>query len=418
MARKTIRKITSSKTFLIIVSCLSAILLWMYVINVENTDMENTISGIPVTYIGEEDILADRQLIVTDKNEQTVSLRIYGKRSIVSSIGRNDISVSVDLTDIRNTGKVARVYNVAFTNGVKTEDVYIDKTPDYITVNIDRVSSKLIEIRGESNITVAEGYMAEPTEYNPGQLTISGPEDAISRVAYAWVVVERENLSKTVTGMFDYKLMDEDGREVTSDEIEVNVEQIELTIPIVLYKDVVLTVELIDGGGAKAKDAVVEINPPTIALSGDAEMLSNMNQISIGRIDLSSFVTSTTETFTIPVSNDIKNLSGVKEASVTVSLKNLATKRLIVSNIEFTNVSAGYTAVPVTQYLELTVRGPQEIVELINAYNIRIVGDLTDLGQAAGRYAVVPKIYIDGYSDAGVVGASEHKLVVSLEEDD
>jgi hypothetical protein len=39
---------------------------------------------------------------------------------------------------------------------------------------------------------------------------------------------------------------------------------------VVKTKDVVLSVELIEGGGAKKEDAVVEIEPQVITLSGDA----------------------------------------------------------------------------------------------------------------------------------------------------
>ena len=123
---------------------------------------------------------------------------------------------------------------------------------------------------------------------------------------------------------------------------------------------------------------------------------------------------SSTTTFAIPLSNELNNLSGVTEAEVKVSVKNLATKRMIVSNIEFDNVSEGYTATPVTQYLEVMIRGPQEIIDLVNAYNVRIVADLADLGSAVGRYAVDAKIIVDGYSEAGGVG--DYKVVVSLEE--
>ena len=416
MARKTINKIASSRSFLVVISCLASVLLWLYVVNVENTDVETTISGIPVSYLGEADILADRQLIVKNKAEQTVSLTLYGKRSVISSLSRDNISVTVDLRDIKTTGTVDRVYDVSFSGGVKSSDVYtLAKSPAYISVSIDRMSSKRVEVRGESNITVADGYMAEPTEYNPDGITVSGPDEIISQIDCAWVVVERENLSKTVTSMMNYILVDENGNEVVSDEISVDTEQVEVTIPIVMYKDVVLTVDLIEGGGAKREDVVVDIKPDRISLSGDAQTLSAMNQISIGSIDLSSFETSDTQTFTIPISNDINNISGITEAEVTVTVKNLAVKRIIASNIEFINVSEGYTATPVTQYLEVKVRGPQEIVDLINAYNIRIVGDLSDLGQAVGRYAVETKIYIDGYSEAGAVG--DYKVVVSIEKD-
>lgn len=414
MARKTINKLTSNKWFLIVISCLVSIFLWVYVNSVENVDIEVTFTGVPVTYLGEEDILADRKLIVTDKADQAVTLRLYGKRSDISSIKKSDIQVTVDLTDVKNTGEIERVYDVALTNGVDINDIFIDKTPTYVTVNIDRMSTTKVDIRGEINVTVAEGYMAEPAEYDREYIEISGPNEIISRVDHALVRVARENLNKTVTNSVDYKLIDGEGNVVESDEIEVDVEQVEVTIPVVMYKEVVLDVDIIPGGGAKKTDAVVEIEPRTIALSGDAGILSSLNKISIGSIDLSDFAVSHTATFTIPVSNELNNLSGVTEAEVKVSVKNLATKRLLVSNIEFDNVSEGYTATSVTQYLEVMIRGPQEIIDLVNAYNVRIVADLADLGSAVGRYAVDAKIIVDGYSDAGGVG--DYAVVVSLEE--
>ena len=415
MARKLIEKITSSRTLLIIISCLAAIVLWLYVESVENIDADRTISGIPLNYIGEADILADRQLIVMNKDAQTVDITLYGKRRDVYAINRDDISVSVDLTDIRSTGTVDRIYDITFSQDVNSKDIYIlDKNPAYVTVEIDRMSSRQVEIRSESNITVAENYMAEPLEFSPSQITVSGPEEVINRIAYAKVLVERENLNKTVTSTLGYTLVDEDGAEVVSNELSASTDKVEVTIPVVMYKDVVLRAELIEGGGATESDAVVKIEPASITLSGDAELLSGLNQISLTSIDLASFDESMSGTYSIPIPNGLKNLSGATEAAVSVSLKNLAIKRIVASNIEFINVSEGYEATKVTQYVDVRVRGPQAIVDLINAYNIRIVGDLSQYGQAAGRYAVDVKVYIDGYSDAGVVG--EYTVVVSLEE--
>ncbi len=415
MARKLIEKITSSRTLLIIISCLAAIVLWLYVESVENIDADRTISGIPLNYLGEADILADRQLIVMNKDAQTVDITLYGKRRDVYAINREDISVTVDLTDIRSTGTVDRVYDVTFSSDVNANDIYIlNKNPTYVTVEIDRMSSRQIDIRSESNITVAENFMAEPLQFSPSQITVSGPEEVISRIDHAQVLVERENLNKTVTSTLDYKLVDEDGAEVVSNELSVSTEKVEVTIPVVMYKDVVLRAELIEGGGATESDAVVKIEPATVTLSGDAELLSGLNQISLTSIDLASFEESTSGTYSIPIPNGLTNLSGVTEATVSVSLKNLAIKRIMASNIEFINVSEGYQATKVSQYLEVRVRGPQAIVDLINAYSIRVVGDLSQYGQAAGRYAVDVKVYIDGYSDAGVVG--DYTVVVSLEE--
>ena len=99
---------------------------------------------------------------------------------------------------------------------------------------------------------------------------------------------------------------------------------------------------------------------------------------------------------------------------MTVTIRGLTTKTITTTNITFENVSDGYVAKPITQYKEVVIRGPQEIVDLINGENIRIIGDLSDIGNAVGRYSVPTKVVIDGYREAGVVG-DNYNVVVSLE---
>jgi hypothetical protein len=159
--------------------------------------------------------------------------------------------------------------------------------------------------------------------------------------------------------------MDSEGKEIISDEITSNPETVNYEVPVVKTKDVILSVDIIPGGGAKKEDVKVELSPQVVTLSGDAATLDSINQLNLGSIDLSSFVTSDVKTFTKPLPNDVKNLSGETEATVTVTLINekLITKRIMATNIELINVAEGYSAIPITQYIEVTIRGPKQIFE-------------------------------------------------------
>lgn len=413
MAR--IRKILGSKTAFIVAACLASVLLWLYVSSYENTTQEVTLTGLKVTYLGEDDILQDRSLLVTDKDMQTVSLTMLVKRSQAAVLMKNEVQVSVDLRDIRGTGVYERVYNISYPEGVADSDVTILKrAPETMTVNIDEMRTHPVEIRGDFGGSVADGYMREPIIYEPETVLVSGPEKLVSRVDHAQVNIDRENLTRTVYGTVGFTLVDVDGQPFSDPDLQTDVTEIAYTIPIVMVKDVVLSVELIDGGGATWQHAVRSIDPPVVTLSGDAAVLSRINQINLGSIDLASFAQSYLETFPIPLPNGVNNLSGEKEATVNVSIKGLATRRIITTNISFSNVSEGYRATAITQYKEILVRGPQEIVDLIAAENVHVVGDLTSIGNAVGRYSVPTAVYIDSYVEAGVVGSS-YNVVVSLE---
>lgn len=412
---KTIKKIASSRALYIVLACILSVILWLYVASYANTDMEAELTGLEINYVGGDDILRDRKLLVTEQDQQSVSLTILGKRNVISAINKDEVQVSVDLTDIRSTGVYEKVYTVTFPDSVKEDAVLIVKrNPEFVKVNIDKLSSRPVEVRGDFEGSVQEGFMQEPITYEPATITVSGPEEVVSHIKCAHVVLDRENLNRTVTGSVSYTLLDYEDKPVDLTELTVDVSTVQYTIPIVMLKDIVLTVDLIEGGGAKETNAVVDIKPNVLTVTGDAELLQGINRITLGAIDLAAFEQSYTVTYPIPLPNGAENLSGDKEATVTVSIRGLVSRRIITTNISFINVSQGYVANPITQYKEVVIRGPAEIVSLVAQENVQLVADLSDYGNAVGRYSVPTTVYITGYSEAGVV-AGNYNVVVSLE---
>ena len=411
----TIDRILKSKTLYIVISIVASILLWMYVVSYENTTQTVTLTGLEVSYIGDEDTLQDRGLLVTDRDTQEVTLSLLVKRSLVPLLTNDTVHVSVDLRDVRSSGVYEKVYTVTYDEVDEDSVIVLRKFPEFMTVNIDNlVTVPSVEVRGVFDGTVAEGYMLEPIVYSPETISVSGPESLVSRISYAKVVIDRENLSRTATGSVGFELIDRDGQPIESPEIGTSVSEVQYTIPIVMVKDVGLSVRLLDGGGATEDDAVVKVEPATITLTGDAETLNAINQLFLGTVDPSSFAQSVTETFSIILPNGVNNLSGEKEAIVSVSIKGLVTKRVNTSNISFANVSDGYVAKAITQSKEVVIRGPEEIVDLITGDSIFVVGDLADIGNAVGRYSVPTTVTIPGYREAGVIG-DNYNVVVSLE---
>lgn len=414
MKKNKAHKVLTSKPFFIVVSILISIILWLYVVNVENTEVDVEVKNIPVTFIGADDILADRQLLVKNQEEQSVSLVIRCKRSLSSTMKAENFEVTVDLTDIRSTGIQERIYSVTLPKGVREKDaLVIGKDPEYIPVEIVQLSSKPVPVQGILNGGAAEGYMAKQLEFAPEVINISGPEETVNAVSYASVVVDRENLSKTVVETKSYTFMDEDGNTVLSDGLTVDVETVTVTVPIVMYKEVVLGIDLIEGGGAKESNAVVEIMPKTITLAGDAELLEGLNQITLGAIDLTSFESTFSGTFPIKISNELENISKTNEATVSINLKGLTVKHVQAKNISYIHATEGYSATIKTLFVDVKVRGPEAVVKLIDTYNISVVADLADLGEFTGNKQVKAEVRVDGYPDAGVIG--DYDVVVSVE---
>jgi hypothetical protein len=288
-------------------------------------------------------------------------------------------------------------------------------SPSVITFTVDKLNSKTVEVRGIFEGSVVQGYVAEPMEFSPATVKISGPVKSLDKVDYALVVVERKDVDKTLTFESSYVLMDKDGNPVKDDNIVLETDTVTVSLPIKATKEVSLAVDIIEGGGATTSNVICTFSPAKITLAGDSETLDGINKIVVGTIDLSEIATSLRETYPIVIPNGVENLTGETDVTVNVEIRGLATKQMTVTNIEVKNVTEGYVAEVITQSLEVTVRSTQAMLDLIAPNNLRAVVDLKDIGNTVGRFTMPAKVYVDGYgeTEAGVVG--EYNVVVFIE---
>jgi YbbR domain-containing protein len=389
----------------------------MYVAYVDNSDFTNMVSGIPVEFTGEEELTASN-LIITKVNRDEVTIRFSGKRSAVSKLNDKNVTVSVDLTEIikySSAGTYQLQYKINYPSGVDYSSISVLNNTGYITVTVDELVSSTVEVRGGYNGSIADGYQAEPIEINPDTIQVSGPKETVSQISYAWVVLNKDEYNKTVSEDLEYTLVDENENEISKDGLTFDTEKVNVTLPIVMVKEVALTVNVLSGAGASLDDGnvTVDIQPASIMLVGDAEILSGVNQIQLGTIDLSKFTSSTTETFKIIIPNDVINQTGETEATVTVTISGLSTKKLSATNISTINDSDGYYSTIITQSLDITLRGPADELKQVTAENIRIVGDMSELGQVTGSCTLTAKVYIDGFNDVGAIGVYTITVMVN-----
>ncbi len=386
---------------------------WVYVRSVVEPYTTVTLRRIPIEFSGQEELREDRSLMVDVVNTPMADITFYGRRSELTELERDGITLTVDLSGIRQAGAYELPYKITFADGLNVSSLTENgREPAYISFTVAKLSTVTVPVKGVLNgeQPVAEGYLAGTMTFDPAEITIKGPEELVSSVTYAQVELQRENLSATVVTQTPFVLIDDQGQIVESDEISCSAEEITVTQPVVMTKSVPLSIELISGGGATSKNAITGISPASVTLSGDAETLAGVNQIVLDPIDLSQVIGSYTVELPILIPNNTENLSGETEATVTVELKGLTTKVFRVTNIEMAlpegGLPEGLQATCITSSLQVYVRAPDEIIEQIYANNIRAVADLSNY-MAVGQYSIPVEVYIDGYTDAGVLDTYE-----------
>lgn len=415
------KKSKKNKLFALIVSLVAAVALWLYVVTVVNPDGVRVISGIPVTFSGQEVLREDQSLLITDGDEQTVSATFYGKNADLNKLlqSQDELSAVVDVTKVRTDKTYSMNYDIQLPNGIQESAITVsDRTPNKISFTVQKLVRRAVEVTGDfSGVSIAEGYMLEKSSFDYETVLVEGPESVVNTIASAQVSMNRSNLEKSVTESVAFTLIDQDGKPVDTSDLSTDIEEIEVKLSVVKYRDVPLDIELIDGGGATSKDVKYTIEPSNITLSGDATVLDGINKIVLGTVDLADML-SNKDVISLPIiiPNDAKNVTGVEEASVTVEIRNKQTAvlRIEKSSFAFINLPEGLEATPVTQQLQVTIRASEKEIAKITTSNIRVVADMTNY-TAVGTHTVDEvTVYIDGYPDAGVAGA--YSIVVSLAE--
>ena len=397
--------ILDNKFFLIVISLLASILLWAYVTTSEGDVIERTYEGVQVIFKGQETLLEKDGLVISNVSSNTVSVRLRTTRREISKLSSSNMVAVVDVSKFNSIGNYNQSVAIEFPIGSDTSSIDIVSTlPLSVSFNIDKTSTKTIELQGKFVGTVAEGFAAHPFEFNPQTVTISGPENEISKVVCGWVEVDRENADKTIQFVSSYILLDENGNEINSDNIILSDETVSVTVPITSTKEVPLSLDLIEAGGASAENVRITYEPSTITIAGDSQILDGINKISLGTLDLASFASTFEDNYTIVLDNEITNVTGITDVKVTAQIIGLETKKFNVTNITTINGTSGRTASVITENIEVTLRGKSTVLSKIASNNIRVVADLSDIGSTAGVFQPTAKVYVDGYTGVGAIG--------------
>lgn len=415
-----LKKLYDSKPFWMIVSLITSLVIWVYVSTVETEEFKQTFRGVRVELAGETLLRESKNLVVTDMDTSTVTLEVVGPRRIVAALDSDKLYAQIDVSKLSRAAYTSQQYAVIFPDGTDTSNLtVVRKTPETINFMVSSLTTKTVQVRGSFDGSIAEGFTAETPVFEPANILLTGPEAYLKNVDYAWVTFGKENVETTYRVETGFTLMTADNTPASTTGIQVDTDTVTATLPLLTLKDVKLAVNLIAGAGANEENTKLTIEPESITLAGDTALLGGMNKINLATIDLTDFAVSFTDTFTIPIDNELRNTTGVTEAKVTVEIVGLETRSFKVTNISQINLKEGYTANIITQSLDVTLRGTPEALEQIKDENIRAVADLSDLSESTGTYMPKVRIYVDGFTDVGAlkVNGSDYTISVEIERD-
>ncbi len=263
-----------------LLSVLFAIILWFMIINYQDPVTSKTIDNVKVGIIN-EDTITSKNRAVEYLEGNTVNLKLKGKRSVLNTLNKKDVSVKADLSKVSVTGAVD--LDVDLPVGVEL----VRKSPSMMVISIEKIMSKLKTATPFYEGEVASGYIKLEPGITPNQVEITGTESKLALISSVIVPINIENVKDDITLYVKPQILDSLGNEI--DGLRISSGTVEVELPVQKIEERTIYVKPF---GELSSDYRIEYIKPSLSkvkVRGYAEDLANLYSINISDIDLGTF---------------------------------------------------------------------------------------------------------------------------------
>lgn len=406
------------KAIRITLSVILAVTLWLYVGSVDTSEITVRAKDVPVYFVGEDDVLADRGLMLVNASVDTVDLKLRARRSVLYALDTRDLSVEVNLKDINNTGSYAMSYTVNYPANVQKNKITVDSASCYsVNVTIGELFKKTVDVKYDVTGEVKSGYTLRDPIITVDSLNIHGEQKDVIRVSYAKVSYDVAGLDASVNEMVNYQFYDSADRPIEGVKIYANYDELPLSIPIYQIKEIALKVNLLEAPGLRMEDVVATVLPQTLRVAGERYLVHDFNELLVAEYDLGEILSSSNRAVTLKLPDGVISLDGKREVTVSITLKNgIESARFETTNLITENAPEGMSAIITTERMNVMLRGKIDAVANCDVEKIVVVADLTGI-TGAGHYSVPAQVRYEGEGDLGALGSYQVEVdIVELTE--
>lgn len=299
---KEMKSFFKSDYFLMIVSVVISIFMWIYIAYDQNPIYEKWIKDIPIVYTNQSADFESGKLVVLDGKKDTVDVKIRGRRSIMSAVDATDITCTVNMSEVTKSGSYS--IPISFSSSVYGVEL-TQKNPYSVDLVVDKTVTDEIEVTVTTSGSTKDGFVVGEIISDPKIIKLTGPQSIIWSVETAVATVDVTGADADIVNLYKIKLYNESGAEITDDRISKNIEYCDVTCRIYEKKQLNVT-PLLDGefNSMGERIAVSAVNPQSITLIGTKEQLEQINGIYTKNINVFGIM----EPVTMMVQLDLSDL--------------------------------------------------------------------------------------------------------------
>lgn len=255
---------------------IAACALWVYVMNEQNPQVENTYT-VPV-----ETRNLDRSLVATNV-PSTVKVKVRMSRSDMIYMRSDNIKAYVDLTGVTDGDYPNTPIHVS----VPGDESVVSVTPKTFDLNVDTYAVKTLPANVQIFGTPETNFSVESKKVTPDTITIAGSSAMISKADRAVVSVNIAGKEKSFTEFDSVNILDADGNTVTG--LDIMPSQVKVAVKMKEATKLGNLPVRIDTKGEPAKGYKVgriTITPPVATITAPISFFSGNKTLDLDPIDV------------------------------------------------------------------------------------------------------------------------------------
>lgn len=405
MEERKVKKSTKRKNdmMLRIVSVVLAVIIWIILSITMFPTIYTTVYDVPVKLDINGTFAAENGLSVVNFDEDTtVDVTLNGMRYEIGNYGTEDLVASVEVKDVYSDG----TYNLAISvKSAHGDDINIAKvSPSTCKVKFDYNKSVELPLEVEySGVSAGEGYTLKTPKVEPETISITGPENEISKISRAVVKVNEDRLKVTETFSTEdteIVLYTDSGSVVDNKNLEFSEDLFKVTFPVYMSKTVPFTLNVKQTGDNFNTDTLkYTFDPETITIHSSKD-ISSLESLNVGSLNLNEIKLDGEYEFDVVLENDMINASGVDKVKVSFDTSGFVSKSFTLdsTNIRVLNKPTDkIVSIGTAKISEVTLIGPADVISKLTVKDIVAEYDMENNNIENGNIEVEANIYAKGY---------------------
>lgn len=364
-----------------------AVAVWISAVTAADPNEERVYSR-PITL---EAIGQDPTLVLVSTTATPISLTLSAPRSVHERLLNEQVSVRA-ITDFAGLGVGTHSVPVQVQVGIRPVGI-VSYSPQVITITLEKLSRQVLPVRLVKIGEVAVGFQAESPFISETEVTVTGAESNVNKVAEVKATLELNLVNESFIRTIQLQAINTSGQIVTGvtlipDKITVN----QVVTQRGGYRNVVVKVSPVGKISNGYRLTNITVSPPAVTVfSSDPKSVNDLpGFVETTPLDL----TGISDDFDVRLALNLPqgvSVVGAQTVLVQVAVSTIEGSVTLPNlKVEVSGLREGLAGKTSPETVVVILSGPLPVLENLKPENLRVYVDMTD--QRLGTYQRSPKV--------------------------